>query len=318
MILNPSQLALCIMLAGDNHISGVLLYRITFWKKSGNARIPKMAGKWIANKHEFWKTDTRLSRDQLTRSLKYLEGQGLIEREQFWWEGRNILFVRPTTKTVEFLDAATTWPAAEELIAEAKNHPTEISICAEPSSATLLNSNGTSKSAHPASADLPNSNYIKNKHKMQHKIVTSGSSAVPTYPGKKNSAHAGSDSEEVSTAEILQSVIEHATNTPMALGTTTSTWIKSVNAHCPSQQSLKLSAKQRGFLASIAQNLGQCSKGNEAAGFQAYTADILDYGISNWTKWKTKVANPEPEAFHDSLGNIVNGWVGAGCPPCSL
>src|SRR4051794_892146 len=165
MILNPTKLALCVMIAGDNHRSGVLLYRITFWMKSAAARIPKRTGDWIANNHEFWKTDTRLSRDQLTRSLKYLEAMELIEREQFWWAGRNILYERPTTKTVEFLDAATTWPAAEELIAQSKNHPTEVSICPEPSSATLPNSNGTSKSAHPASADLPNSNYIKNRHK---------------------------------------------------------------------------------------------------------------------------------------------------------
>jgi hypothetical protein len=59
---------------------------------------------------------------------------------------------------------------------------------------------------------------------------------VPTYPGKKNCSHAESGSEEVSTAEISQIGVDHAPDTPMALGTATTTWIKSVKTHCPGQQ----------------------------------------------------------------------------------
>ena len=273
---NPSKLALCIMIADNDHRDGVLLERIIWWWKYAYLPIPKKAGKWIANKHEFWRKEACLSPDQLTRTLRRLESKGLIERAQYWFEGRNIMWLRPTAKTVEFLQAAKTWSAANELIADVENHATEIGKCAKPSLAQSPNSNGLSKIAEPSSANLPNSNYIKTKHIIQHKIVTSGSSAVPTYPAKKNCSHAESGSEEVGTAEISQIAVDYAPDTPMALGTATKTWIKSVKNHCPGQQDLTMSANQKGFLALIAQDLGQCSKGNaKSVSFQAQTDGVI-------------------------------------------
>jgi DNA-binding MarR family transcriptional regulator len=313
---NPSKLALCIMIAGDDHRDGVLLERIMWWWKYASLRIPKKTGEWIANKHEFWKKEARLSPDQLTRSLKRLESKGLIERTQYWFRGRNILYLRPTAKTVEFLQAATTWSAADELIADVENHTTEISKSAKPTLAKSLNCNKLSKIAESTSADLPNSNYIKTKHKIQHKEPTSGSSAPPTYPGKKkNYDNEGSDSENMSKAEFYQEADGDPESVMSVAGATTS-WIKSVKANCPSHPELKLSAKQKGAIALIAQSLGEFSnQHNKTVSVQVHTADILDFGISHWAKWKSKSGNPDPETFYESLENIVNDWIKAGCPP---
>ncbi len=80
------------MVAGESHRDGVLLERIMWWIKYSSVFIPKKTGKWIANKHEFWKKEARLSPDQLTRSLNRLESKGLTSRQRFkyrnmmrWW-----------------------------------------------------------------------------------------------------------------------------------------------------------------------------------------------------------------------------------------
>ena len=168
---NPNKLPLCIMLAGEDHLSGVLLERVLWWWQYAVVSIPKKPGVWIANKHEFWMRETRMSPDQLTRSLRRLEKNGLVERTQYWFRRVSILHLRPTQKTIEFLQAATTWPAANELIVGVQNHATDTSKCAELSPANLTNSNGSSETAESTSVNLLNSKYIKTKHTILHKIV---------------------------------------------------------------------------------------------------------------------------------------------------
>lgn len=154
LLINPNRLALCIALVGNDHRAGVLLERILFWYGYAKVKIPGKVGKWVANDHLFWMLDAQLSCDQLSRSLKLLDAKGLIERTQFWFGRRTILHVRPSTKTTAFLEAAKTWPAANELLEKLKSCPTKISACAEPSSANSPNSNEISKNAEPTSADL--------------------------------------------------------------------------------------------------------------------------------------------------------------------
>src|ERR1700712_2725077 len=141
------------MLAGEDHQSGVLLSRIVHWYQYAKIKIPNLPGVWVANDHDFWRKEGRLSRDQISRCLKHLHERCLIERTQFWFGRKSILHVRPSLTVTNFLAEATTWPAAEELFASLQTGLTEVSNSAVPGSAILLNS-VTSKSAKPSSAHL--------------------------------------------------------------------------------------------------------------------------------------------------------------------
>ena len=58
----------------------------------------------------------QLPSDQYDRTILKLEKWNLIERRQWWFGRRNILFVRPTKVTADYVTAATTWKAATEFV----------------------------------------------------------------------------------------------------------------------------------------------------------------------------------------------------------
>jgi hypothetical protein len=308
---NPNKLPLCIMIAGEDHLAGVLLERIMWWWPYASISIPKKPGEWIANSHVFWMREARMSPDQFSRTLRRLVAKGLVERTQFWFAGLNILHVRPTLKTIEFLQAAKTWPAANELMV-GQNASSQTGKFAEPDSANSLNPNGSSKNAESGSAKSPDSNYIKTNHKMEHEIFSSGSPAMPINPGKgKNSPqNFVSGPEEVG---VFQELPDVATTSAMSLTGATNIWINAVKLHFPSNPGPKLSPQQKGAMALITQGLGQFWNGEDVS-FQADTVDIFHFGIKHWSKWKTKKPQPDPEIFCEFLGEIVNDWVGSGRP----
>ena len=134
---------------------------------------------------------------------------------------------------------------------------------------------------------------------------------MPINPGKgKISPENLSGPEEVS---VFQEFPEVATTSAMSLAEATTSWIKAVKLHFPSNQGLELSAQQKGAIALITQGLSQIWNGGDV-NFQADTVDIFIFGIKHWSKWKTKKPQPDPEAFYEFLGEIVNGWAGSGMP----
>ena len=305
------------MLAGKDHQAGVLLHGVVHWIKHASATIPKVPGKWVANDHEFWKRETQLSRDQLSRNLKYLAERGLIERRQWWWGRSNILYVRPTQKVSEFLSAATTWPAAYELVKEAKNHQTEISKIADPSSVKLLNCK-LSNTAQLTSADLLISNNIETEHTTQHKVLTSGSSAMPTYPVEKMQTaqkNSGKKKTEFSFVDCFEKD-EMKLPVVVTVAEASAVWLTSMASHFPGHATgSDLAAKQKGALALIVQGLENLHGSNGIVKFQHHTADILEFGLHHWKKWGKKSVAPDPVAFLDVLDGVVNAWHQAGCPP---
>jgi hypothetical protein len=179
----PNRLVLCVMLTQGNHMAGVLLERAVHWSRYGRATIPGVKGEWIANIREWWMQEAQLSCDQFDRASRLLRTMGLIEKRQWWFARRNILYLRPTQKTLDFIAAAQTWKAAQEFyedycVDEESSDFEELadsdfaeppgSEIAEPGSAPKLNPNGCSKFANPSSAQAPNSKYINNAHAKLH------------------------------------------------------------------------------------------------------------------------------------------------------
>jgi hypothetical protein len=154
------------MLAGDNHQAGFLLLKICYWHRYAKAKIPKIPGTWVANKREWWGREARLSLGQYDRAASRLVRLGLIEKRQFWFGQKNILYARPTSKVRNFLAAATTWEAAELVLAQSNSAAAEPfgddDNFEEPGSSTLVNSNCVFDSDVLGSSDLALSNSIIN------------------------------------------------------------------------------------------------------------------------------------------------------------
>lgn len=114
----PSRLALCIMLAKGNHLTGAFLYSIVYWSQYGRAKIPHADGYWVANTRIWWCREICLTLRQYDRAVAKLATWGLIEKRQWWFGRRNILYIRPTSLTKDFLASAKSWAAAKELVLE--------------------------------------------------------------------------------------------------------------------------------------------------------------------------------------------------------
>ena len=115
---NPDPLALCVMLAQGDHAAGLLLYKIRHWAKYGKAEKPGVEGTWRANDKPWWMREARLSSGQYDRAIAKLKEYELVEKCQYWFGPRNIGYVRLSSKTRDFLTAATTWDVAFELLAQ--------------------------------------------------------------------------------------------------------------------------------------------------------------------------------------------------------
>jgi hypothetical protein len=155
------------MLARGNHMAGVLLHSILYWSKYGSAKIPGEEGKWTAHDREWWSREACLSLRQYDRAISRLMTWGLVEKRQFWFAGRNILHVRPTTLTTDWIALASTWQAAEEFLdeafaaAELQDEFTGHGKLGFPKQAI---SNGTAAYGNPSSPLPAMSNNMINKH----------------------------------------------------------------------------------------------------------------------------------------------------------
>jgi hypothetical protein len=113
---NPNAVSICVLLARGDHVAGLLLYRINFWSRYGKATIKGVEGQWIANDRRWWMREAQLSLRQYNLAAAKLVKLGLIEKRQFPFAGRNVLYVRPSALTKDIFASATTWDMALEVL----------------------------------------------------------------------------------------------------------------------------------------------------------------------------------------------------------
>lgn len=91
-----------------------------------------------------------------SNTVAYRRAFLVIERRQWWFGRKNILYVRPTQVAVDFIASATTWKAAEQFLPSAlsagKDHNIENKNL---SSADLAIPNGIPVSDEPGLAEEP-------------------------------------------------------------------------------------------------------------------------------------------------------------------
>jgi hypothetical protein len=179
-ITNPSRGVLCIMLAGRNHMSGVFLASIIHWAKYGKAVIAGAPGYWVANRRKWWMKECCLTASQYDRTICKLEKLGLIERRQWWYGGKNILFLRPTEKTRSYIASAATWIAAEQFLGyPSTGSALEFGGYEKPSLTEVASSNENVKNHEPGLADEQISKHISNFLNNQTSKPTSAAAASP-------------------------------------------------------------------------------------------------------------------------------------------
>jgi hypothetical protein len=342
------------MLTHGNHMAGVLLERAVHWIRYGRATIPKAKGEWIANVREWWMQEAQLSYDQFDRASRLLRKMGLIEKRQWWFARRNMLYLRPTQKTVDFIAAAQTWKAAQEYyedycvddeisdfeeLADSKFAEPHGSEIAEPGSATNLNLNEYSKFANPNSAQAPNSKYINNTHgklhmgkKQSYALPASPPGVkIPKAPPKKEKPGKESKKKPVVTNAIstktklewaLTSAPEHSLNHLIAV------WRAGMIQYFGKPAALSAvygpSPKEKGSLAQIFERLGlMTNHNNVVVNFQPHAADILVHAVRHWDYFLGKNSKlpkiPTISVLYEKLFDKVFGhWNEAGRPSHGL
>jgi hypothetical protein len=331
------------MLTGGEHMAGVLLERAVHWIQYARATIPGAEGKWIANMREWWMQEAQLSYDQFDRASRLLRKMGLIEKRQWWFARRNMLYLRPTQKTLDFIAAAQTWKGAQEYY-EADEEVSNFAELtggeiAEPGSATKLNPNGYSKYAHPNSAEAPNSKYINNTHgkldigkKLSAGLQASPAAGkIPEPVPEKEKPGKGSKKKPVVTNAISTkaklewdstSAPEHSLNQLIAV------WRAGMMKYFGKPAALSAicgpSAKEKGSLAEMFERLGLFQgHGGVPVNFQPRAADILVHAIRHWDYFLGKHSKlpkiPTISVLYEKLFEEVFGhWDEAGRPSHGL
>jgi hypothetical protein len=349
----PNRLALCIMLTHRDHMAGVLLERAVHWIRHAKATIPGTEGEWIANVREWWMQEAQLSYDQFDRASRLLRRMKLIEKRQWWFARRNILYLRPTEKTLDFIAAAQTWKGAQEFyedcsideeisdfteLADSESAEPPSSEIAEAGSATKLNPNGYSKFANPSSAEAPNSKYINNTHGKLH-IGEKQSGALPASPAcaKTTKAHQkkekpGKESKKkpvVTNAVSTKTKVEWASTSapehtlPHLIAVWRAGMMKYFGHPAALSAMYALSAKKKGSLAEIFQSLSEVNGPDGKENWQTRATDILVHAIREWGNF-LKVNSKLPQCptlalIHQKLlADVINDWAKKGKPSHGL
>lgn len=326
---NPNRLALCVMLAGGNHTAGALLERAVYWKQYGAAAIPNVEGKWIANPRLWWMREAHLSSAQYDRASAKLQDQGLIEKRQWWFGRRCILFLRPTLYTMNFLAASSTWQAAQELLAD---EDFMISNFAKLSSADSLNSNGFIDFEEAGVAVLPNPNNINTTHPnlTEEEVCIFAHQASPSCtkpngktkkeaPGKKKKGNA---SASKSAGQVDWSV---PMISPVTVKSMRKAWhVGMQKYHTEAVTSVpnvfEFAPQEWKGLAQILQSLKYIEDPDgKKIDLQANAIDILLYALLNWSSLAKSGASPKYPSVgfinEQLLAEVVGAWDQAGRPP---
>jgi hypothetical protein len=350
----PTRLSLCIMLARRNHMAGVLLERAVHWRQWSKATIPEVEGTWTANIREWWMQEAQLSYDQYDRASRLLATLGLIEKRQWWFAGRNMLFLRPTNKTLGFICSASTWKAAREYFAhyatdEQISDSAELtnsnfaeppdSENAEAGSAKKLNPNGYSKFAEPSSAGAPNSKYINNTHGKLHMgkeqscglPASPAAAKIPKAPPKKEKPGNESKKKPVVTNAIsTKAKLEWASTSAEEhkLSHLIAVWRAGMMKYFGKPAALSAvygpSPKEKGSLAEMFERLGLFTNHEGVTvNFQPRAADILVHAVCHWDYFLGKHSKlpkiPTISVLYEKLfEEVFAHWNNAGRPSHGL
>lgn len=195
---SPSRHALCVRLTAHDHLAGLFLFSILHWAKYGRAEIPHVEGEWVANPRSWWRRECCLSSSQYDRSIAKLKKLDLIETRQWWWGHKNILHLRPTKKSLDYIASARTWIAADQFFPDqhlVKNQ--------DPGSVAVVISNGNDAFDKLGSTELLISNNISNSPNNQTVNPTCAVPATPVCAGGVDLKEPPSGNSEIKEAKAI-------------------------------------------------------------------------------------------------------------------
>lgn len=305
---SPSTNAICIMLAGGNHAAGVLLASIVYWSKYGRAKIPKFGGYWVANKRTWWMREACLSSDQFNRAINRLEQSSLIERCQYWFSNRNILHVRPTKKTMGFVQSAKTWKAAKEFYADLDLiHSPENGGNKHLSSVNMQKSNEIGIDATPSLAKPLISKDISNLPDNPNNKPTGAHAATPlcaATSGLENKQPDFGTKQKKKNSNLLPPALQDDCTTTKQVA---AVWSEAMKKHfsaavATGDVSPVMTPKDLGLLAQMIERLGSKYENPEVV-----ARDILAYMIEQWLGLKLfgKPTFPGVAFASDHLGELL-------------
>jgi hypothetical protein len=313
-------------------MEGVLLERAVYWKQYAKAKIPDVEGYWIANPRLWWMREAQLSSAQYDRASAKLRDLELIEKRQWWFGRRCILFLRPTAFTVDFITAGQTWQAAEEWL---DSEDYEIDDSDEPGSAVLLDLNGFGHCAQPSSAISPNPKYIDTTHLIlnEEEVCLGAHQASPSC-----AQFTGQAKDEVSGKKKKGSAAApKATGpdswlalpaSPVTVKSMRNAWHAGMHKYygeavATVSDIFEFPPQEWKGLSLILQNLKCCYGPNGEEDLQAHAIDILIHAIRDWSalsKSGSKIPKyPNVTCIYEKLADqAISAWDYAGRPPHGL
>ncbi len=316
MKITPSQQALCVKLAQRNHAAGFLLYLIVYWHQYAKPTIPKFKGKWIANKREWWMLQGQLTPSQLDRALPFLKRLRLIERTQYWFGRENILHVRPTELTTNYLTAAKTWQAAEELYPASETTGATEAKSAKPGSSKTTSSKGFIIAAKLGSAELVKSNTIKTSHLNKPTNHSSAQTASPPCSKGGEAVSGKISGKKEKGAKTKNCIVPKPLSTQKAAPKITfvlAAWNACYALHHPGDPLDPWTPKQIGAIALATEALAHTDGPSGLEDLRHRACDIFAFAAQHWSK--LGMIKPRPEPTHPfELSTILGVWNNAGRP----
>lgn len=284
-------------------MAGTLLAAIVHWAQYGQAKITGVEGKWVANPREWWMREACLTPAQYDKAIRNLCVWKLIERRQWWFGGKNILYVRPTELTSNFYQAMTTWAAINELETELERTqmgPPEICEITDPGSPNSTNSNELSQSADPSPPETMNSKYVSNSLESHDDELPSACPAAPTCAVEK---------KEVTGKQKGPGLIEVKQPAPK-VDLLCQTWIseyENFRKSSPITPPYEFKGKDFGHLALLQKYLNRLPDE-----FSSHGADAIAFIIRNWSNFD--ICGKPPFPTTEFAMENFSLWVEAGCP----
>lgn len=325
-------------------MAGALLFAIVYWSQYGKAEIPGVEGFWYAKEREWWSREARLSPRQYDRAIAALASACRIEKRQWWFGGRNILHVRPSQLTRDFLDAAKTWEAAEELLhdialSDVTEAQFEVANSGKPGSPNTEKSNGIADNGNPSSPKAGMSNTLiglqhsfgmkstdtlTGSHPASPTCAAKGQSLYKEVPEKDKIGDMIQEDAHIKTVAPVPSKYEAKPTSVPTLKEMAAAWQAAVAAFyshgvTTDPAGSKVSAKELGMLATTLELLGPFNMDDGTVYDKRYHAcEIIAYTVEHWTALRAKCGDwglqkgkgPQIEYFCDNLHAALELWPG--------
>lgn len=293
----PSRNALCVKLVGNDHVAAHLLISVVHWAKYGNAEIPGVHGKWVANSRDWWMRECCLSPSQYDRSIAKLKKRSLVETRQWWFGRRNILHVRPTKIALDYVASATTWLAAAQFMPDP--YFAEID---DPTLGNLVISNVDGEDEKLGSSKTVISNNISNLHKNQTSKPKCAAPASPSCAGENDQSNFG---------KTLKKSIDAST---VDLKKLELIWIASSSLSAITKFHNELPAKERGALARVESYFAAATKKKlqVAEGKEQQAVELfLNWTLENWLSVDAYSQPHQPDLFFlsDEFPTFFDAWI---------